>query len=166
MEIRQRENGKYRVRIWDKALGRKINVGTFRTKAEATAIGRKCEFDLASRGYVQEHKDIPLGQLCDRFLATGSQHRPTTSDWYGTGLKHARTFFGENASVRRLSREDVQRYVARLVGSGKADTTVCGYVKALGAVLEQGLEWGYCASNPAHRVRNLPTNKRRADAIQ
>lgn len=83
-----------------------------------------------------------------------------------TASRHARRFFGENASARRLSRLDVQRFTQHLVDAGLADKSVNGYIKALGVILEQGVEWGYLDANPARKVRNLPPNKRAKDAIR
>lgn len=166
MQIEKRPNGKYRVRVWDQALGRRLNVGTFRTKADATLAGHQAELEMRTVGAVEQRRDITLGELCERYLASNSQLVHTTCDWYRHGLKKARSYFGDKASVRRLSRETVQGYVASLVESGLAPTSVNGYTKALGAVLEQACEWGYRSDNPAHRVRNLPTNKRRDGAIR
>jgi len=166
LETSKLANGKYKIRIWDQALGKKIYVGTFSNRAAAKTAGSKAELELKSNGFIAERRDITFGQLCDRYLATNSQHRRSTKQWYGNALKPARRFFGENVSVRRITREDVQRYGASLVGADKAAKTVHGYIKALGAVMEQAIEWKYRDDNPAHRVRSLPPNKRAVDAIR
>lgn len=166
MQIEKQSNGKYKVRVWDPNLCTKAYVGTFSNKAAGRTAGMKAEMELKTNGFIAERKDLTFGKLCDRHLETNLQLRATTRQWYETALKPARKFLGENTSVRRVSREDVQRYVASLIDSGKKDKTVCGYVKALGAVMEQAIEWKYREDNPVRRVRNLPANKRSADAIR
>jgi integrase len=166
LEIAKQANGKYRVRVWDQALGRKVHVGTFTNRSVGKLAGSRAELELKSNGFVGERKDITFGRLCDRYLESNGQHRESTTGWYGHALKRARRFFHESASVRRISREDVQRYATSLVSAGMAPKTVNGYVKALGAVLGQAVEWKYREDNPAHHVRGLPANKRATDAIR
>lgn len=166
MEISKQANGKYRVRVWDQSLGRKIKVGNYTSKAVGRAAGAKMELELKSNGFIEERRDIAFGDLCDRYLETNSQHRASTRKWYGYAFKAARKYLGDNVSVRRITREDVQKYGSSLVGAGRAAKTVNNYMKALGVVMEQAIEWKYRDDNPAHRVRSLPPNKRAVDAIR
>jgi len=166
LEISKRANGKWRFRIWNQALGCKIEVGTFTNKAVGRAAAAKMELELKTNGFIAERRDIAFGDLCDRYLETNSQHRASTREWYGNALKPARRYLGDKVSVRRITREDVQKYGSSLVGAGRAAKTVNGYMKALGAVMEQAIEWKYREDNPAHRVRSLPPNKRAVDAIR
>lgn len=167
MEIEQRANGKYRCRIWDETLGRKVNVGTFAVKADARRAGLAAEAELRRRGFVKERLDITFGDLCDRYLGTLDHLRADTSrKWYENALKPARVFFGESASIRRMRKEQVQSYVAALIRSGRSRKTVCSYVKVLRMLLEQAIDWEYREDNPAKRLRNLPRNERSDEAIR
>jgi integrase len=166
LEIEKLKSGKYKIRVWDQERGKRINVGNFTNKAAGQAAGLKVELDLKSGVFVVKRKDITLGCLCDRFLETNTQLNTNTLTWYRHVLKPARAFFGESASTRRVSREDVQRYAASLMAAGKADTTVNGCIKALGTVMSLAMDWEYREDNPARDVRNLPTNKRAVDAIR
>ena len=162
----ENRNGKYRALAWDPFLRRKVTVGTFANKRMATDAAMKMELDIKAGRIVQQPKDIAFGQLCDDFLESSTHINATTYQWYDKVLKPARAYFGEKASTKRISRQEVQLYAASLMKSGLKDTTVCGYVKAVKTVLELAIDWGYREDNPARRLRNLPTNKRSADAIR
>lgn len=166
MTIEKRPNGKYRVRIWSPFEYERVSVGTFSSYASARSAERKAGVELETRGFLEKPKDVNFSGLCDAFLDMSTQIRSTTRDWYRQALKPARRFFGEGHSVRRLTREEAHAYVAWLTNQGKASKTVNGYVKALGAVLEYGVESEYLSANPARRLRNLPENKRASDAIR
>ncbi|HET6350850.1 MAG TPA: site-specific integrase [Coriobacteriia bacterium] len=159
-------SGRYKVRIWDKHLCKKVYVGTYPTKTAARTAGTQAELRLLTFGHLPEHKDITLVALCDRYIEMNPQLRTSTIDWYANALKKARAFFGDEASVRRMSKEDMQSYVSSLISQKKASKTVVGYLKALGAVFEQAVEWGYRESNPCRKLRNLPENRRADDAIR
>ena len=162
LQIEQLPSGRWRVRLNDARLNKKVNVkGTFRTKAEATAAGHRAELEFRAEGQLHERKDTTLGDLCDRYLDTITHLAPTTQASYANALKRAREHFGEGKSVRRISREECAAYAARLVRMGKAPKTVRTYVKALGTVLTLAVEWSYRSDNPALKLRNLPEDKAR-----
>ncbi|MDO8848472.1 MAG: site-specific integrase [Coriobacteriia bacterium] len=166
MTIEKRASGKYRVQIWDSTLCRKVHVGTYPSLAAAKNAGRQAEIALRTQGFIVKPKDTTLRELCTTVLRESAQLRSTSRDWYAHALKPALRFFGEGQSVRRMTRESVQQYVAWLKRSGKADKTVNGYVKALGTVLEHAVESGYCDANPVRKLRNLPADKRRVGYVR
>ena len=166
LAIEKQENGKYRVRVWDARLGRRHHIGTFPTKAAAKSAAIAAENQLRSVGYLETRKDATFGALCDEYLASGYHLCRTTQEWYAHMLKPARVYFGENASTRRITRQEVQGYVRTLAEAGKAPKSIHGHVKTLRQAFEHGIECEYRQDNPAHRLKNLPSNKRAADAIR
>lgn len=163
--IIEERNGKHRVRVWDSDLCRKVTVGTYSTKKNAERAGRKAERELELCGFVQKRQDTTFGALCDEYLTQNTTLRPSTRNWYVSALKPARKHFGENHSVRRLTKQEVQKYVNALVKSGKADKTVHDYIRALAATLGHGVDAGYLLANPAHDLKHMPKNKRREERL-
>jgi len=151
---------KYRVRVWDKELDRKVAVGTFLTMAAARAAGRKAEMELSLCGVVAERRDQTFGALCDEYLATIKNLAGTTQSWYRNALKPARIHFGEKASVRRITKPSVQSYAAVLIDSGRSANTVRSYVKVVATLMNYAIELKLRDENPAVKLRNLPTRKR------
>ena len=159
-------SGKYRVRVWDKSLGKRFAAGTFPTRTAARAAGLAAEAEMASRGFIQERKDITFGDLCSRHEDATNHLGKKSQGWYAGALKPAKAFFGESASVRRIGREQVQLYAAALIRQRKSATTVRSYIRVLGTLMNHAIDWGYREDNPASRLRNLPKNKRGEDAIR
>ena len=166
MAIEKLKSGKYRVRVNDKSLDRRVPVGTFPTLAGAKAAERHAETEMVSVGIVSKRKDTTLGALCEGFLAASSGFALTTRKWYASGLMPAKAYFGEGASVRRISRDDVQRYAAHLVKKGLAANSVRGYVKTFSTMMNYAIECEYRETNPCLKLRGLPPQKRAIDSVR
>lgn len=159
MAIEKCKNGRYRATAWDKRLGKKVHVGMFNTRRAAEAASRQAHDELLLGGELAVRKDITFGQLCDRYEGSSDNLRDATRSKNSAALLKAKAFFGEGASVRRVSREDVSRYVARLTRSHEP-STVHSYVRVLHVVFDNAIDWQFREDNPVTRLRNMPRNRR------
>jgi integrase len=152
--------------VWDRSLNRKVAVGTFPSKATARTAERTAEQELCLSGVVSERKDTTYGQLCDAYLATTTNLASSTRAWYANALKASRSFFGEAASVRRLTKADVQAFAAHLMSLDRSANTVRSYVKMVSALMGYAIEANYRQDNPALKLRNLPKRRRLKGAVR
>jgi len=160
------KSGKYRVRVWDNELQRRVAVGTFLTKSAARAADRQAEMELSLYGVLAERRDQTFGALCDQHLATIKNLASTTQVWYRDALKRARRHFGEKASVRRITKASVQSYASVLMDAGLAANTVRSYIKVVSTLMNYAIELGLREDNPALKLRNLPTRKRAVGSVR
>ena len=166
MTIEKLPSKKYRVQVWDNELHRKVGVGTFPTMAAARRALRKAETEMSLCGVVAERRDLTFGALCDQHLATIKNLAGTTQVWYRDALKRARRHFGEAASVRRITKANVQSYAAVLIDAGLAANTVRSYVKVVSTLMNYAIELRLRDENPALKLRNLPTRKRAEGSVR
>lgn len=160
MIIEKLKSNKYRVRVWDNHLARKVSVGTFPSKSAAKGAGLRAELDVSLCGAVAERRDQTFGRLCDQYLATIKHLAPTTQAWYRNALKPARRHFAENSSVRRITKAHVQAYAAALMDAKRSANTVRSYVKVVSILMNYAIELRLREDNPALRLRNLPKKRR------
>lgn len=157
---------KYRCRIQDRSLRRKVTVGTFPSSALAKAAGHAAEVEMLTQGFLAVPLDCAFGTAVDDFLGTLGARALTTRNWYRYALKPARTYFGEGSSIRRVTKVKVQQYGQSLVKRGLAPTTVRGHVKAVSILMGYAIEAGYRTDNPALKLRGLPEKKRLEGSVR
>lgn len=138
---------RYRVNIYNKYTGKTQWIGTYTNKKDADASFDEAKRKIRIGELPRERKDIGLGDLVDRWLATLTVRRNTKDDYkYTTTI--VRSYF-KNRPVSEIDREAVQLYIVWCIRRGYSDAYVRKLKARLSQVLYVAMEWGYLSSNPA-----------------
>lgn len=153
----------YTVTVWNRYTKRQETVGTFWVKKDAEEHERQAYVDLQNKGRVESFKQIAVGELVERHLATkkGARIKPSTLAAYTTYLEHFTDFVGEQTLVSDIDVERVEQFITYLsVDKSMAPQTVNLIVQQVGALFRSAIRWRYARENPARQVENKPKRVR------
>lgn len=152
-----RVEGKKRRQVWR---------GGFKTKREAQAAldAHKAE---RAHGLNVDPSRITVGAyLLDHWLPSiPGRVRPTTVDSYERITRTRIVPLLGPIVLQKLERAAVQRWVNELVGQALAPKTIKNAVMVLHKALDDAIEAGLLARNPASRLRALPTVEKPAPKV-
>lgn len=135
--------------------GRRVTVGTYRTKLEATKAGQRAEADVQRGEYVEPSRQTLGAFLAEWHAAVRTTVRATTWASYGDVLRHATERVGE-VPLARVDAGRLNALYGDLLTAGRRDGTgglsprTVRYVHVvLHRALGDAVRWGRLARNPA-----------------
>lgn len=147
-------SGRWRIRVVDPASGRRVSVGTFRTKAEAEVAFAAAISDQQRGAWVApEDGRMTLAEYAPRWLESrltsrGEPLRPRVRDLYEGYLRlHILPTLGP-IPLGRLTTASVRRWHAGLLADGPGPSTVAKCYRLLRAILNTAVEDRHLVVNP------------------
>lgn len=165
-------SGRWRVRLVDPATGRRVSVGTFRTKAEAEVAFARALSDQGRGAWVApEHGRMTLQEyatdwLGSRLTSRGEPLRPRVRELYEGYLRlHILPTLGA-VPLGRMTTATLRRWHVRLLEDGPGPSTVAKCYRLLRAILSTAVDDGHLVVNPCSikgagveqcKERSIPT---------
>ncbi len=147
-------SGRWRVRLVDPATGRRVSVGTFRTKAEAEVDFARALSDQGRGAWVAPDQgrialtEYATGWLESRLTSRGEPLRPRVRELYEGYLRlHILPSLG-TVPLGRMTTATVRRWHASLLADGPGPSTVAKCYRLLRAILNTAGEDGHLVVNP------------------
>ena len=152
--IDQLPSGRWRVRLVDPTTGRRISIGSHRTKAAAERAFADALADQGRGVWVApEDGRITLAEYAREWLASrlttrGEPLRPRVRDLYDGYLRlHILPELG-SLSLAQLSTTTVRRWHADLLATGPGASTTAKCYRLLRAILNTAVEDRHLSTNP------------------
>ncbi len=149
----------------------KRSTGTSVTRKEALALGRQWKRQAEAGEFVaiaqparpvfdnQQKAEFPFSGFADHFLETYARPRNSTSEVIGKESiirNHLAPFF-KHTDIREITREDIERFIAKKVKDGLDPKTVNNYRACLLTMFNRAVDWNYLDKNPVVGVKPLKT---------
>lgn len=143
--------------VYDKNMGRKRYLGTFRTKGQAIERVQDEGQRIKLGKRLEKRKDIGFSDLVDEWLEVHvATLRENTQDDYKAAVKYLRRYF-RNTPVSSIERRDVALMVAWLCKQSLGVHSVRKFATRLTQIFNFAIEFGYMESSPtATGIKNLP----------
>lgn len=147
-------SGRWRVRLAEPNSGRRISIGTFRTKSEAEASFAKAVSDQQRGAWVvPEDGRMTLAEYApswieSRLTSRGEPLRPRVRELYEGYLRlHILPTLGA-VPLARLTTSGVRRWYASLLADGLGPSTAAKCYRLLRAILNTAVEDRHLVTNP------------------
>jgi integrase len=147
-------SGRYRVRIVEPGTGRRVSVGTYRTKGDAEQEYAKALTDQGRGAWVPPDRGrVTLREYAPRWLAArltvrGEPLRPRVIELYESELRlHILPVLGD-VPLGLLSKATVRSWHADLLAKGPGASTTAKCYRLLRAMLNTAVEDGLIVTNP------------------
>lgn len=152
--VDQLPSGRWRVRIADPDTGRRVSLGTFRTKAEAERSFAGALADQQRGAWIRPNDGrVTLGEyapqwLSSRLTSRGEPLRPRVRDLYEGYLRlHILPVLGD-VPLGRLTTSAVRRWHSGMLAGGLGPSTTAKCYRLLRAILNTAIEDGHLIANP------------------
>ena len=147
-------SGRYRVRLADSGTGRRVSVGTYRTKADAEHAYARALADQGRGAWVPpERGRLTLDDYAPRWLdarltASGESLRPRVRELYDSELRlHILPTLGR-LPLAKLRTATVRSWYSSLLSDGPGASTAAKCYRLLRAILNTAVEDGLIVANP------------------
>lgn len=147
-------SARWRVRVIDPATGRRVSIGSFKTKAEAERAFAAATADQQRGGWVApERGRITLAEYADNWLTSrlttrGEPLRPRVRELYRGYLdNHIVPTLG-SVPLSQLTTPMVRRWHADLLSGGLGRSTTAKCYRLLRAILNTAIEDHHVVANP------------------
>jgi integrase len=118
---------------------------------------------LIAAGLLQERPDWTLGELCDRYLASRSDVKPSTRLIWGKAIGALCDHFGDDARVRAITDHAARQWQDGIALSLGTARLYGGFAKRLGRF---AAERGVVAVSPFDRLKtSIPANRGRMQYV-
>lgn len=147
-------SGRWRVRLLEPGAGRRVSIGSFKTKAEAERAFASAVTDQQKGAWVAPEKgrvtldDYAWQWLDTRLTARGERLRPKTRELYEGFLRlHILPTLGP-LPLGRLTTAGIRGWHARLLTDGPGASSVAKCYRLLRTILNTAVEDGLIVVNP------------------
>jgi len=147
-------SGRWRVRVIDPGTGRRVSLGSFKTKAEAERAFSAAVTDQQKGAWMAPEKgrvtldDYAWQWLDTRLTPRGERLRPKTRELYEGFLRlHILPTLGP-VPLGRLTTAGIRRWHADLLADGPGAPSAAKCYRLLRTILTTAVEDGLIASNP------------------
>lgn len=151
-------SSRWRVRMFDPGTGRRVSLGTFKTKAEAERAFASATADQQKGTWVAPEKgrvtldDYAWQWLDTRLTPRGERLRPRTRELYEGFLRlHILPTLGQ-VPLARLTTVGIRSWHAGLLADGPGASSVAKCYRLLRTILNTAVEDGLIVANP-HTIK-------------
>jgi integrase len=153
--VRKLPSGRWQASIWDAEQGRRITIGTFRTKADADAQISVAQTDASRGQWVDPARGrVTFGEYSRSWLSGRNDLRPRTRELYDGILRNHLNPTFESVPLGQMNAAQIRTWHSRVTGPlGPGAAQGAKAYSVLRTIMGTATADGLIAVNPVH-IRN------------